>query len=110
MSACLLCFRTLFTALTRCCLLAQYGTISQLIPQGGSVQMNKMGESVPGSQRAVQTAQHWWVGYPEDEPLPGCNIPVSTPLLALPLSVVHAVGDAGRRQNRIVSTWTSRML
>ena len=100
----------LFTALTRCCLLAQYGTISQLIPQGGSVQMNKMGESVPGSQRAVQTAQHWWVGYPEDEPLPGCNIPVSTPLLALPLSVVHAVGDAGRRQNRIVSTWTSRML
>jgi hypothetical protein len=50
-------------------------TISQLIPQGGSVQMNKMGESVPGSQRAVQTAQHWWVGYPEDEPLPGCNIP-----------------------------------
>ena len=100
----------LFTALTRCCLLAQYGTISQLIPQGGSTQMNKMGESVPGSQRAVQTAQHWWVGYPEDEPLPGCNIPVSTPLLALPLSVVHAVGDAGRRQNRIVSTWTSRML
>ena len=43
--------------------------------------MNKMGESVPGSQRAVQTAQHWWVGYPEDEPLPGCNIPVSVYLL-----------------------------
>ena len=86
----------LFTALTRCYPLAQYGTISQLIPQGGSTQMNKMGESVPGSQRAVQTAQHWWVGSPEDEPLPGCNIPVSTPLLALHSCPVHAVGEAAR--------------
>jgi hypothetical protein len=70
----------------------QYGTISQLISQpgaqrvsmGGAQQMmyqggsvsSAIGESVPGSQRVVQTGQHWWVQHPEDEPLPGCNIPV----------------------------------
>ena len=69
----------------------QYGTISQLISgggrqqsqeggsyqmRGGSVSSVNMGEAVAGSQRVVQTGQHWWVQHPEDEPLPGCNIPV----------------------------------
>ena len=61
--------------------MGQYGTISQLKPAGGSVQMANMGEPVVGSQRVVQTGQHWWVQHPEDEPLPGCNIPVSVYLL-----------------------------
>lgn len=61
--------------------MGQYGTISQLKPAGGSVQMANMGEPVAGSQRVVQTGQHWWVQHPEDEPLPGCNIPVSVYLL-----------------------------
>jgi hypothetical protein len=57
----------------------QYGgSVSQVNaqyvqPMGGG----QVGESIAGSQRVVQNASHWWVQHPEDEPLPGCNIPVS---------------------------------
>jgi hypothetical protein len=54
-----------------------YGTVSQLINSGrqGASLSTALGDVVPGSQRVVQTGQHWWVNHPEDEPLPGCNIP-----------------------------------
>jgi len=52
----------------------QSGTISQL--NQGQLGGGQIGESVVGSQRVVQNASHWWVQHPEDEPLPGCNIPV----------------------------------
>jgi hypothetical protein len=68
----------------------QFGTISQVKPAGGSVQMGNMGEPVAGSQRVVQTGQHWWVQHPEDEPLPGCNIPVSIARMSSSISYVMA--------------------
>lgn len=49
------------------------GTVSQVIP-ASAVPISE-GRVVPGTQRAVESSQHWWIGYPEDEPLPGCNIP-----------------------------------
>ena len=49
------------------------GTVSQVIP-ASAVPISE-GKVVPGTQRAVESSQHWWIGYPEDEPLPGCNIP-----------------------------------
>jgi len=44
--------------------------------RGGSVSSVNMSDAVAGSQRVAQTGQHWWVQHREDEPLPGCNIPV----------------------------------
>jgi hypothetical protein len=60
---------------------AQYGTVSQAnLAQGGQfVGANgPKGESLPGSQRVVANASHWWLQNSEDEPLPGCNVPVYT--------------------------------
>jgi hypothetical protein len=57
-----------------------YGTVSQANTQGQLVGPNGsnavVGESVPGSQRVVANASHWWLQHGEDEPLPGCSVPV----------------------------------
>ncbi len=50
------------------------GTVSQANTgsTGGVV-----GESVPGTQRVVANASHWWLQHGEDEPLPR-PVPVRT--------------------------------
>ncbi len=48
------------------------------VAQGQSFVNGAKGESLPGSQRVVANASHWWLQYSEDESLPGCNVPVCT--------------------------------
>ena len=57
-----------------------YGTVPQENTKGQLVGLNGsnavVGESVPGSQRVIANASHWWLQHGEDEPLPGCSVPV----------------------------------
>ena len=55
----------------------QLGTVSMANTQTAA----KAGESIAGTQRVVQTAEHWWVNHPAGEPLPGSQIPVRSTLL-----------------------------
>jgi hypothetical protein len=53
----------------------QYGTVSQgqFVGAGGA-----KGESIPGSQKVVSNASHWWLQHTEEEPLPNCVVPVTS--------------------------------
>ena len=53
----------------------QYGTVSQgqFVGAGGA-----KGESIPGSQKVVSNASHWWLQHTEEERLPNCVVPVTS--------------------------------
>ena len=86
-------------------------SISQVNPQFQWTQpsVGTIGEPIAGTQRPVQLPSHWWVQHPEDEPLPGCNIPVS-------LGQTRAAGNQDAQDDLIAQshsgyiTWVHHIL